>query len=159
MAIPKNHLTGRLAESIIVQEIKNCDRYLNMMASLGSFQSSVTLDYAYRGLLPLIYKYTKGIVSLFYYETQQELDGCKLRIDSIFSAFDEKKEEIYRLCGKPTRTKAADALLMTIFNPVNIASDLNVGMDGQAIDSSDARDQEEILYPTLYDLRRKGEQF
>ena len=57
----------------------------------------------------------------------------------------DKKEEIYKLCERPSRTKVADALLST-FNNVDIAGNLNVNIDGQAIDSHDQLEQEEILY-------------
>ena len=145
---------------VIVQEIKNAERYKAHFSVYGDKKTAVTFDYAYRGLLPLVYKYVKGIVCLFYYEEPRELEGCKARIDSIFSAFESCRDTILLLCGKTLQAKeVADALLVNTFTPVNIAENLNVGMDGQAIDSHDARDQEEILYPMLYELRRKGDQF
>lgn len=124
---------------------------------LGPYKKNVTMNYIYRGLLPMIYKYVKGIISLFYYETPDELKGCKLRIDLIYETFDAKKEEIYKLCERPSRTKVADALLST-FNNVDIANNLNVNIEGRAIDSHDQLEQEEILYQSLFDLRRKGSQ-
>ena len=55
-------------------------------------------------------KYVKGIISLFYYEIPDELTSIKRLIDLIYETFDNKKEEIYKLCEKPSRTKVADAL-------------------------------------------------
>ena len=153
--IPQSHLTGRVAELVIIREIKNVDKFLGSLNGLGSKAKYHIDKFIFKAFFPIIYKYVKGVLCL--YAKDDKLDVIKGKIDSIFNIFNEKMAVMPNILGMKGMNNNIKGLIGVMANvEIGTHSKDNVDQHGVAIGEDDDMERDEVLYTDLLDLRKKA---
>ena len=101
--------------------------------------------FMYCSLLPLIYKYVKGMIAL--YIKDDSLSTVNNHIQDIYKIISEKMRIIMRFCGKNLEN-LVQGCMQLLLNIDDKLAEINLNSDGKAIgdDSQTNLEQDEILY-------------
>jgi hypothetical protein len=161
--IPTTHMSGLVSDVLIVKEIKD------LTEACGSLEKKYGVDglkwfhkYLYKAFLPLVYKFIKGVVSL--YARDDQLNDIKGKVEEIYDAFNQMMAFIPKMLGSNPRTlSVADGIMKTVTkvdfligDPEDSDTSIETTCKSLGDDVENDLEQDEVLYRTLFELRRKG---
>jgi hypothetical protein len=157
LTIPMSHRQGSNIEKLILKEMRSVDLYKDITSDLAENKEGENLSakYIFKTLFPLIYKYVKGMITL--YSKDDYLIDVHKKISDIFDLLHQKMGVIMKMIGKKLDEKTA-VILNLISNADVSLMFQNLSMEGKAktSDTGSNLEQDEILYPKLLELRKKG---
>lgn len=155
--IPKSHISTS-GGGLIIQELERIDDLLVWYEFSDPWLRKKLKTYFFKGLFPMIYKFVKGISSLFYVDNKlknaSDLPKLKACIFKLYDKLRDQSQDISKLIEKRF-------LVQTEFFDTheNVSNDLQI--EGSKANKNHQRyenmDQEEVFYPDLYEMRKKGE--
>lgn len=151
--------------SIIIEELDRINDLLYWYDKNDPWLREKLRIYFYKGIFPMIYKFVKGISSIFYVDNKlkngDDLPKLKSCICKLYDKLQEKSASISKIIEQEF-TVFTDNFDKTNSNVNDLqveGSDKGNSTDEKKIDYKkyEDMDQEEVFYPELYEMRKKSE--
>ena len=144
--IPDDHRRDTIV-NLIIQEMEKLDKVLIIQKANKSPYMDALIDrYIYKAFLPMIYKYTNGIYTMFHNDDEPDsVNQVYEAMNKLFGVLKDKTSVITQII------KNQDAIDLNLKIISEMEEDTN--NEKEFIDM----EPEEILYPVLYKLRKKSE--
>lgn len=158
--IPKNHISVNGGQ-IIIEELDKINDLLVWYDMNDPWLRNKLVTYFYKGIFPMIYKFVKGVTSLFYVDNKlkngDDLPKLKQCICNLYDKLKEKSASISKIIEKEfiVSTEFFDSEGTNV-NDLQVEGKQDENHKNE-IKRFSNMDNEEIFYPELYEMRKKGE--
>lgn len=152
--IPKSHISHN-GGSIIIEELDRIGSLEFWYDKNDPWLRKKLRTYFFKGIFPMIYKFVKGVSSLFYVDNKlKNADDLPILKNCICKLYDKLKEKSVSISKI---IEQEFTLNVEFFEAKNLRAEDDKAKKDQDHKKYEDMDQEEVFYPDLYEMRKKGE--